>query len=126
MSYVKVNEQRFQNIQVINPYTKGSVSYRQFEYDDNTKFAMLYMLFCWFWTSQFIIALGQLTLAMAVTCWYFTKDKSTIGNGTVLWVKYMFMDIYFYFCCVTYCVIRCRLRGSFVCIMPVRQPSAHS
>jgi hypothetical protein len=76
-----------QNVQVYNPYTQQETTFRQFGYDDNTKYAMLYLLFCWFWTSQFIIALGQLTLAMAVVCWYFTRDKSTVGNGTVLWVR---------------------------------------
>jgi hypothetical protein len=74
------------NVTVYNDYSQTSVTYRKFEYDEYTKYAMIYMLFCWFWTSQFIIALGQLSLAMCIVCWYFTKDKSTIGNGTVFWV----------------------------------------
>eukprot|EP01038_Epipyxis_sp_PR26KG_P009819 gene9819-13212_t len=60
-------------------------TYRTFEYTTNTKYAFLYMLFCWYWTSEFVIALGQLTISMAVSCWYFTRDKSLIGNGTVIW-----------------------------------------
>ncbi|GMI20316.1 hypothetical protein TeGR_g8471 [Tetraparma gracilis] len=42
-----------------------------------------YLLFCYFWTSQFIIAIGQIVIAMCVAKWYFARDKSTIGNLTV-------------------------------------------
>jgi choline transporter-like protein 2/4/5 len=52
------------------------------EYTSNTQLAGLYLLFCWFWTSQFVIAAGQLVVAMSVSMWYFTKDKKTIGNHT--------------------------------------------
>ena len=43
------------------------------------------MLFCWFWTSEFIIAMGQLTIALSLVAWYFTRDKGKIGNVTVYW-----------------------------------------
>jgi hypothetical protein len=33
--------------------------------------------------AQFIIALGQIVVAMAVSTWYFTRDKSTINSSTV-------------------------------------------
>jgi choline transporter-like protein 2/4/5 len=39
----------------------------------------------WFWTSQFIIAIGQLIIALSITCWYFTRDKGDIGTGTPIW-----------------------------------------
>ncbi len=68
------------------PYT-----YKSFEYGVNTKYAFLYMLFCWFWTSQFIIAFGQLTIALALVAWYFTHEKSKIGSGTVFWAFYTIM-----------------------------------
>jgi hypothetical protein len=32
---------------------------------------------------QFVIALGQIVVAMAVATWYFTRDKSTITSFTV-------------------------------------------
>eukprot|EP00639_Heterosigma_akashiwo_P027300 CAMPEP_0194692160 /NCGR_PEP_ID=MMETSP0295-20121207/19546_1 /TAXON_ID=39354 /ORGANISM="Heterosigma akashiwo, Strain CCMP2393" /LENGTH=648 /DNA_ID=CAMNT_0039582349 /DNA_START=278 /DNA_END=2224 /DNA_ORIENTATION=- len=57
---------------------------KTFTYDDNIRYAGLYLLFCWFWTSQFIIAMGQVVVAMAISFWYFTLDRSKIGNGTVL------------------------------------------
>mmetsp|Transcript_23063 Transcript_23063/g.47812 ORF Transcript_23063/g.47812 Transcript_23063/m.47812 type:complete len:770 (+) Transcript_23063:37-2346(+) len=61
---------------------EGCFMYKTFEYTDNTMLAGLYMLFTWFWTSQFVIAAGQLVVAMSISTWYFTKDKKTIGNGT--------------------------------------------
>ena len=35
-----------------------------------------------------MIALGQLIIALSIAGWYFTKDKSTAGNGMVLWVSF--------------------------------------
>ncbi|GMI20916.1 hypothetical protein TeGR_g11602 [Tetraparma gracilis] len=61
---------------------EGDLLYKTMAYNTNTKFAGLYLLFCWFWTSQFVIAAGQLVVAMSVSMWYFTKDKKTVGNGT--------------------------------------------
>jgi hypothetical protein len=62
-------------------------SYRTFEYTKNSKYAFLYLLFCWFWTSEFVIAFGQLVIALSFASWYFTRDKSTVGNGNVYWVS---------------------------------------
>jgi len=61
------------------------VSYRVVEYNNNIRYAFLYLLFCWFWASQLIIAFGQLVSALSVSCWYFTRDKKTEGNATVVW-----------------------------------------
>ena len=62
-------------------------SYRhpQFVYTQNTQYTFIYMLFCWFWTSEFIIAMGQLSIALSLVAWYFTRDKGKIGNATVFW-----------------------------------------
>jgi len=67
-------------------YTAGTatITYKTFEYTDNIYLAALYLLFVFFWTSQFIVAMGQLVNALAVSTWYFTRDKSTTGNLTVL------------------------------------------
>lgn len=70
--------------EVTTSYTL-TYSYKTFTYSTNTKYAFLYFLFCWFWTSQFVIAVGQLTIALSVVAWYFTRDKGGIGSGTVLW-----------------------------------------
>jgi hypothetical protein len=66
-----------------------TTTHRQFTYTDNTRWAFLYMLFCWFWTSEFIVAMGQLIIALSFTAWYFTREKSNIGNFTVVWVRIM-------------------------------------
>ena len=41
------------------------------------------MLFSYFWTAEFIMAAGQIITAMCLCCFYFTRDKSRIGNRTV-------------------------------------------
>eukprot|EP00640_Fibrocapsa_japonica_P000767 CAMPEP_0113938732 /NCGR_PEP_ID=MMETSP1339-20121228/5151_1 /TAXON_ID=94617 /ORGANISM="Fibrocapsa japonica" /LENGTH=593 /DNA_ID=CAMNT_0000941985 /DNA_START=62 /DNA_END=1843 /DNA_ORIENTATION=+ /assembly_acc=CAM_ASM_000762 len=65
-------------------YTYNGISMKGFSYDDNIRYAFLYLLFCWFWTSQFIVAVGQMVVAMAVSMWYFTRDKSEVGSSTLL------------------------------------------
>lgn len=90
---------------------------RSFEFSDFVEKCGWYMLFCFFWSGQFILAMGQIVFAMAgesyfipplfefvatrittfyanlpfccftrfsVAKWYFARDKSTIGNTTVL------------------------------------------
>jgi choline transporter-like protein 2/4/5 len=63
---------------------EGCFMFKTFAYDGNTKLAGLYMMFIWFWTSQFVIAAGQLVVAMSVATWYFTREKKTVGNGTFI------------------------------------------
>jgi len=65
--------------------TPVSVTTREMEYNDATNYAFVYMVFCFFWTSQFIVAMGQIIIAMTIACWYFTKDRSTLGNETFFW-----------------------------------------
>jgi choline transporter-like protein 2/4/5 len=59
-------------------------SYKVFHYDKDTLSRAWFLLFCLFWTSQFVISLGQLVNAMAVSTWYFTRDKKQVGNMTVI------------------------------------------
>eukprot|EP00937_MAST-01D_sp_MAST-1D-sp2_P001261 g1261.t1 len=58
-------------------------SYRAFVYSANMRWAMLYHLFVFFWTSQFIVAVGQLVVALSVSSWYFTREKK-VSNGPFL------------------------------------------
>ncbi|CAN0204599.1 unnamed protein product, partial [Ectocarpus fasciculatus] len=60
------------------------ITVKDFKYTDNIRYTALYFLFAYFWTSEFIVAMGQIVVAMAVASWYFSRDKSTIGSGTVL------------------------------------------
>ncbi|CAM9403227.1 unnamed protein product [Chrysoparadoxa australica] len=62
----------------------GTTTVSTFVYTDNTRYAGLYLLFVYFWTSEFIVALGQIVVAMSTASWYFCRNKSQIGNGTVL------------------------------------------
>ena len=63
----------------------GTTTVRSFTYNDNTRYAFLYMLFSYFWTSQFIVAFGQMTIGLSIVAWYFTHDKASVGSKTVLW-----------------------------------------
>lgn len=84
-------------------YTQGTTStgqtytYRQFNYTKNTKYTFIYMLFCWFWTSEFITAIGQIAIALSFVSWYFTRNKNKVGSGTVLWVSNFCVDFYLRF-----------------------------
>ena len=69
------------------PNTTPAIQYREFTYTTHTKYAGLFMLFCYFWTSQFIVAVGQLIVATSFSCWYFTREKSMSMNSSVFWVK---------------------------------------
>jgi len=42
------------------------------------------MVLIWFWTTQFIVSIGQLVVALAVSVWYFTRDRKKIGNYTFI------------------------------------------
>jgi hypothetical protein len=43
---------------------------------------LAWMFFCYLWTSEFIIAMGLLIVAIAVSKWYFVKpDARGVVNG---------------------------------------------
>lgn len=63
----------------------NEVQYKVITYNMNIRYAFLYLLFCWFWASQLIVAFGELVSALSIACWYFTRDKKSEGNTTVLW-----------------------------------------
>lgn len=37
----------------------GSITVKEFTYTDNMRYTALYLLFAYFWTSEFIVAMGQ-------------------------------------------------------------------
>lgn len=59
-------------------------AYKEVTYDEDLQNTGWFFLFGYFWTTQFIVACGQMIVAMALCCYYFTRDKSKIGNTTVL------------------------------------------
>ena len=59
------------------------IKYQDFVYNEEQTQMGWYLLFTYFWSSQFIIAVGQIVVAMCVAKWYFCRDKSSISSGTV-------------------------------------------
>lgn len=37
----------------------GTITVKEFTYTDNIRYSALYLLFAYFWTSEFIVAMGQ-------------------------------------------------------------------
>ena len=62
-----------------------TATYKQYMFSETQQYAGLYLLFSWFWTSQFVVAMGQLVVALAISTWYFKRDKTQIGNSNVFW-----------------------------------------
>ena len=66
------------------PSNTAPVSYRSIEFDDFANQCGWYLLFCFFWSSAFISAMGEIVIAMSVSQWYFTRDKSRgVGSCTI-------------------------------------------
>jgi Plasma-membrane choline transporter len=61
-----------------------TISVRVYEFNDFVMYCGWYMLFCLFWTANFIVAVGDMILALAVAHYYFARDKSRIGSWTVV------------------------------------------
>lgn len=60
------------------------ISFRTYVFDDFVSNCGWFLLFCLFWTSNFIVALGDMIISMSVAKWYFTKSKRSVGSWTVL------------------------------------------
>lgn len=67
-----------------NINTGAEVAVRTYSFDDYVYRCAWYFLFCFFWTSSFIVAAGDMMVAMCFAKWYFSKDKSTVGSRTVI------------------------------------------
>jgi hypothetical protein len=59
-------------------------SYKTIEYNENSKRAIVFMIFIWLWTIGFIEAVGQLTASHTVLSWYFAFNRSEITSMQVL------------------------------------------
>lgn len=64
--------------------TGTEVAVRTYSFDTYVSRAAWYFLFCFFWTSCFIVAVGDMILAMCYAKWYFSRDKSRVGSLTVI------------------------------------------
>ena len=68
---------------------EGCSIHKELIYNSNTKYAALYMIFSWFWSSQFIVAVGQLVVALSISLWYFNRSRNLVKNSTffrALWL----------------------------------------
>jgi len=64
--------------------TSNGLTVKNYSYDNDVEVRGWFLLFCFFWTTQFIIAIGQIIVAMAVCTWYFSRDRGSIGNEAVI------------------------------------------
>eukprot|EP00752_Nemacystus_decipiens_P006151 g5549.t1 len=60
------------------------VSYKVYEFDQQVQYRGWFLLFCLFWTLNFITAMGQIVISMSVASWYFARNKSDVGSLTVV------------------------------------------
>ena len=61
-----------------------AVDVQRYQYGKKAEGYAWYLLFVLFWTGEFIVAVGQITQALAVARWYFTRDKSSVGSWSFL------------------------------------------
>jgi len=64
----------------------GTFQTKVYHYSKDQQYRFWFLVFCYYWTTEFIVALGQITVALCASTWYFTasENKHTIGNGTVI------------------------------------------
>jgi hypothetical protein len=60
------------------PATGFSIPVRTYEFSDNVNQLGWFLIFCFYWTSSFILAIGEMAVSMAISKWYFTVDKSDV------------------------------------------------
>lgn len=75
---------------------EGCIMHKELMYSMNTKYAALYMLFAWFWTSQFIVAVGQIVVALATSLWYFNRNRSSNFAGNSKFFKAVFLVLVYH------------------------------
>lgn len=60
------------------------VTVRHYTYDSFIGKCGWFLLFSFFWTVQYIAALGEIIVAMSISKWYFSRNKRRIGTVTFL------------------------------------------
>ena len=66
------------------PLTDFKIPVRSYEYNDEISQLGWFLIFCFYWTGSFILAVGEMTVSMAVSKWYFTVDRSILTIFTPL------------------------------------------
>lgn len=65
------------------------MSYMAIQYSTETAYSFWYFLFIFFWTSEFILAMGEITLALCFSKWYFSTDKRNLDGVSLSSAAYM-------------------------------------
>ncbi|CAM9698239.1 unnamed protein product [Ectocarpus sp. 4 AP-2014] len=60
------------------------LSYKVYDFDQQVQYRGWFLLFCLFWTLNFVTAMGQIVIAMSVASWYFARHKNHVGSLTVV------------------------------------------
>lgn len=73
---------------VQNTYTSSSLpvvtyTYTTYQLNQQSQNQLIYLIFSFLWTMEFILAMGSLVIAIAVAGWYFSRpeERSTKGNS---------------------------------------------
>lgn len=62
----------------IRTTTVAGLTVRSFEYSEEVEKRGWYLLFVFFWTTQFVVAIGQIVIALTIVKYYFTRDVQTV------------------------------------------------
>lgn len=62
----------------------AGIAVRAYTFSGTVQGMAWFLLFSLFWTSNFIVAVGDLVVAICVSRWYFTKDKRKFSNCVVV------------------------------------------
>lgn len=60
------------------------VTVRVFEFNDFIAYCGWFMLFIFFWMASFFLAISEMSIAVAVSRWYFTVQKQSVNNYWVM------------------------------------------
>lgn len=73
-----------ENIPAFDESLIPPVHYRVLIFDVFVTRCVYYMIFCLFWTANFIVSVGDMIIAIAVAKWFFARNKLTVGSWTVI------------------------------------------
>ncbi|CAM9112251.1 unnamed protein product [Discosporangium mesarthrocarpum] len=57
---------------------------KEYSFSEDVEYRLWFLLFCFFWTLNFIGAIGEIVVALSSSTWYFAREKSSVGSGTVI------------------------------------------
>ncbi|CAN0003068.1 unnamed protein product, partial [Discosporangium mesarthrocarpum] len=72
------------SIAEVSTTTVAGLTVRSFTYDQETETRGWFLLFVFFWTSQFIVAMGQIVIALTIVKYYFSRDVQSVNSGSFL------------------------------------------